>query len=95
MSGGAWGYLSHKLEESGDKLSNTIRFMADIEHELDWGVSGDSCEECAKLRVIAALYKFFEHDANYTDEVKELLTEHWSNEETMCPKDIEWKRANQ
>jgi len=95
MSGGAWGYLGFKLEDSRDKVAATLDLMVHMEHELDWGVSGDTCQKCAELRVIGALYKFFEDGANYTKEVRTILTEHWSNEEFMCPDHIEWKREHE
>lgn len=66
MSGGAWGYLSDKLEERAEEAHGTaecLRLLAAIEHSLDWGKCSDTCYECAKLRTIAALEAFFEGGA--------------------------------
>ncbi len=40
-----------------------MELLAQIEHELDWGVSCDTCLACAKLRVVAALIEFFSDGA--------------------------------
>lgn len=92
MSGGAWGYLSYKLDEYSDRVSDVMEFVSLVEHELDWGVSGDTCQACAEKRVMAAIYQFFEDRAYFTDEVKETLVNH-DNEETMCERHIEWKNS--
>ena len=66
MSGGHWEYLAYKLEERAEEAQSAIealRLLAAIEHEMDWGIAGDSCYDCAKLRVIAALEEFFNHQA--------------------------------
>jgi hypothetical protein len=62
MSGGEWDYLSQKLEaaaEGTQKAAEALRLLAAIEHEIDWGISADTCYACAKLRVIAALEDYF------------------------------------
>jgi hypothetical protein len=66
MSGGQWDYLSHKLEDAADeaqKAAQALRLLAAIEHEMDWGISADTCYACAKLRVIAALEDYFRANA--------------------------------
>lgn len=62
MSGGMWNYLGNDLETSADDATraiNAVRLLAAIEHEMDWGISCDTCYECAKLRTIAALETYF------------------------------------
>lgn len=66
MSGGHWDYLSRKLEERAEYAGNVWKLLAAIEHELDWGICGDTCYECAKIRAIRALEAFFNTEA--TDE---------------------------
>ena len=34
--------------------------MKAVERELDWGLSGDTCPACAKLRVAEALVTYFD-----------------------------------
>jgi hypothetical protein len=60
MSGGHWEYQQRQIEEQGRRVFAMHAFMAQAEHELDWGLCGDTCLRCAKLRVIAALQKYFD-----------------------------------
>lgn len=61
MSGGAWGYERFKIEEEGSRISALYHLLAEIEWQLDRGVSGDDCRQCAFNRTGAALCEFFEH----------------------------------
>lgn len=66
MSGGQWGYRSHEFEDLADREGTVVtglRLLGAIEHELDWGVSADTCLACAERRVIAALMAYFDHDS--------------------------------
>lgn len=60
MSGGAWGYQQYRLEELAERVAASIGVLAVVEHELDWGVSADTCLDCARVRVARALEEFFE-----------------------------------
>jgi hypothetical protein len=41
MSGGHWNYLSAQLRERAEyNLSDVWLLLAEIEHTLDWGISG-------------------------------------------------------
>lgn len=63
MSGGHWGYLQNRFDEAADRpdlARSSLRLLGQIEHELDWGHSGDTCLECARLRVMAALEQFYD-----------------------------------
>lgn len=60
MSGGHWGYLQPKLEEWGESVGLSMELLAAIEHEMDWGLCNDTCYDCAKRRVVAALEAFFD-----------------------------------
>lgn len=88
MSGGHWEYLSYKLEERATGVADVWRLLAAIEHELDWGISCDTCYECAKLRVIAALEAFFDTQATNADASISILYD-WRNLAYVCPKDQE------
>lgn len=59
MSGGAWEYQQFKIEEEALRLGELLRLIAQIEHELDWGVSGDTCLYCAHRRVGVAFEQYF------------------------------------
>lgn len=64
MSGGHWDYLSFKLEERARPAGEVWRLLAALEHELDWGLSGDSCVACARNRMGPALEAFFDAGCN-------------------------------
>lgn len=70
MSGGHWDYLSRVFDEAadgpGDLVRSSLRLLGQIEHELDWGHSCDTCLGCARLRVIAALDQFYDDRGNAT-----------------------------
>jgi hypothetical protein len=60
MSGGRWGYLSFRLEDRAEFSKEVWRLLAVLEHELDWGICGDTCIDCAKSRCAEALMAFFD-----------------------------------
>jgi hypothetical protein len=66
MSGGMWNYLQRRLDDAAENLDfvarPSLRLLGQIEHELDWGQSGDTCPDCAALRVTAGLLTFFGDD---------------------------------
>lgn len=61
MSGGHWEYMRERLENPTLQMAREYgKLLGQIEHELDWGICCDSCHECAKLRVAAAIEQFFD-----------------------------------
>mgnify|MGYP001618446931 CR=1 FL=1 len=64
MSGGHWDYMSQRLVDRAVESSEVWLLMAALEHELDWGLSRDTCPECAKCRAAAALIAFFDHNCS-------------------------------
>ena len=64
MSGGHWEYLAYRLEERGLESREVWRLMAVLEHELYWGICGDTCRACARNRMAPALEAFFDHHAD-------------------------------
>lgn len=64
MSGGHWNYLQFKLEERAQFAGDIWLLMAQLERELDWGISCDTCIDCARIRVSHALEKFFDEECN-------------------------------
>lgn len=66
MSGGHWGYQQHEFDEVADNnlVTESLKLLGQIEHELDWGICGDSCKACANLRVIAGLEMFYDHQGH-------------------------------
>ena len=67
MSGGHWGYLSLNLAETESRVAELMRLLSKIEHELDWGISGDACRECAELHVAPAIEALFDRWAGNYD----------------------------
>lgn len=66
MSGGHWDYFGRKLQDAAeepDHARESLTLLAQIEHELDWGYSCDTCIRCARRRVLAALDQFYEDRA--------------------------------
>lgn len=95
MSGGAWDYLSYKLEEMAENAQRylgALRLLAAIEHEMDWGISGDTCYECAKLRVIAALETFFDGGAQDDGPAVAVARD---GKQNLCPKCLEREKQRQ
>lgn len=93
MSGGHWDYLSHKLIDRAEELGHAkeaFYLLAAIEHELDWGLSCDTCRECAKLRTVAALIQFFNDSAYKADAAMAIARDHKQN---MCSKCEEREKA--
>lgn len=60
MSGGHWQYLQHRLNDAAMHTAESIQLLGAIEHTLDWGISGDTCHDCAKIQVIEMLESFFD-----------------------------------
>lgn len=60
MSGGHWDYLGFKLETKERYGGRVWHLLAQFEHELDWGYSGDTCLTCAERRVAKALAAYFD-----------------------------------
>ena len=63
MSGGHWNYLATRLEERAEFGGAIWKLIAQLEHELDWGISCDTCASCARIRVVAALETYFDGGA--------------------------------
>lgn len=85
MSGGHWDY-GKQLEDDQEALERVLngqKLLKGIEHELDWGMSCDSCLECAKLRVLAALEQFFD-DRMEASAAIDLLNDPYRNECVKC-----------
>ena len=89
MSGGHWGYLSHRIEERvGAPLDEVWRLLAAIEHELDWGICSDACYDCAKICVINALEAYFDTEATSVENALRLIR----SNEPECGKCKEWRK---
>jgi len=85
MSGGYWDYSQYfnDLEEAIPRLSAMVDLLRGIEHELDWGHAGDTCLDCARLRVIAALETFFSEASRNASTGLAILRDGYQN---VCPK---------
>lgn len=70
MSGGHWGYMQLRFDEAAEEEHSltiqSLKLLGQIEHELDWGHSCDTCLTCARLRVVSALDVFYDNEANAT-----------------------------
>src|SRR5574343_1483966 len=51
MSGGHWDYKEHDHREQAEVFSDWLHLLPEVEHDLDWGISGDSCLTCAYVFV--------------------------------------------
>ncbi len=94
MSGGRWDYLQFKLNERADDLrraATALDMLAAIEHEMDWGASGDTCYACAQARVIAALEAFF--DANGSDAMAAMAIAR-DGKQNLCQKHSEQEQRH-
>lgn len=60
MSGGHWNYAQRELKEQGQRVAAMFKFMAEAQDQLDWGICGDTCLDCTRLRVVAGLIKYFD-----------------------------------
>lgn len=90
MSGGHWDYLGFKLEDYANcsfSIHSVFRFLAACEHELDWGISGDDCRECAVIRVGEAMIRFF--DEHCIDETAALAVVR-DRDHYLCRGCFEW-----
>ena len=79
MSGGHWDY-GQRAADAGVYTPAFWKLMEALEHELDWGLSGDTCLECAKIRVAEAVVAYLEAQA-------------WPNKCSRCAVEVE-RKAN-
>ena len=84
MSGGHWDYMQEHIQEASHISGEALRLLAVIEHELDWGHSGDSCLECARLRCVAAIEAFFDARLQNADACIALARDRLQNQCGTC-----------
>ena len=80
MSGGHWDYQSDDLLAIGQNVAELYQLISVIEHELDWGICGDTCLACTKLRVPEALIVYFDGDVDAAVAVAR------DNKQNQCPR---------
>lgn len=51
MSGGHWNYEEHNHRDQAEMFAGWLRLLPEVEHELDWGICGDTCLTCAYMNV--------------------------------------------
>ena len=91
MSGGRWDY-GRALEDNQEalqRLTATNEVMTTVEHEMDWGYSGDTCRECSKLRALAALEQFFDDRCGSAAASVAIARDHRQNRCSKCLKRVE------
>ena len=93
MSGGAWNYQQFPLEDLANDVAGIVQLLALIEHELDWGVSGDNCRECAERRVIAGLIRYFETRSGGDEKPRPIDVLTIDHGDTRCPRCAERRKA--
>lgn len=89
MSGGHWEYLSTKLEDAAEAMprgAQALLLLAAIEHELDWGYSGDTCPKCAELRTLAAINHYF-NDGGWSSTAAVAIVRDRQNTDLLCEDD--------
>jgi len=84
MSGGHWNYLSSKLDERAIESHEVWRLLSTIEHELDWGICGDTCVGCAKIRVAEAMECFFDYNCRDATRAIALMNDRKQNRCLKC-----------
>lgn len=97
MSGGMWDYLSFQLQERAEitrMAANALDFLAALEHEMDWGASGDTCYACACNRVVEALREYFNCEGRNIDTACALARDDEQNRCETCQKREIERRAN-
>ncbi len=82
MSGGHWNYLARRLEERAEYGGPIWKLLAQWEHELDWGLSCDTCAKCARLRVAASLETYFDGGA---ETISLALSVARDSHQNLCP----------
>lgn len=82
MSGGHWDYMSYKLEDRARVAGPVWRLLAEFEHALDWGYSGDTCLDCAERRVSKALAAFFDDSC---EDISKALAVARDSRQNLCP----------
>lgn len=84
MSGGNWNYMGREFNENFQKTAELWRLMAVIEHELDWGVCGDTCPGCARARLAPAIEMFFDTRCSDATVAIALMRDHEQNKCAKC-----------
>lgn len=90
MSGGHWNY-GMTLEDNDEALRRVLQgnqVLKQAEHELDWGLSGDTCTPCAKLRILAGLEQFFDDGCADASAAIALMRDYDQN---ICDKCQKWQ----
>lgn len=57
MSGGHWDYKEYQRYDSLDTLTKLSKALQDMEHTLDRGICGDTCNECAMLQAATIFHQ--------------------------------------
>mgnify|MGYP003513141636 FL=1 len=95
MSGGAFGYQAFKLEDLESIITPSVKFVAALEHEVDWAVNGD---DCTQRRVWNALISFFyfleDRDEKDFEQAMQRLTNR-EDKNFMCERDRVRKNARE
>lgn len=98
MSGGAFGYQAFKLEDLESIITPSVKFVAALEHEVDWAVNGDDCTACTQRRVWNALISFFyfleDRDEKDFEQAMQRLTNR-EDKNFMCERDRVRKNARE
>ena len=89
MSGGHWNYMAHRLNDWAKHNSEVWRFLAVVEHELDWGICGDSCHDCARTRLGPAMEAFFDSNGEDATIAIALMRD---RDQHQCAKCVEYDR---
>lgn len=78
MSGGHWDYMQFRIGDMTDKVLAITTALGEIEGVLDWGVSGDTCQDCAELQSLKLLYDMF-------DRMYGIGQDTWGDRSVRCP----------
>lgn len=84
MSGGHWNYMQHRLNDKAREAGAVWLLMAELEHQLDWGICGDTCIGCAKARCAEALVAFFDAGCENASRALSIARDYKQNECARC-----------
>jgi len=87
MSGGHWNYLSYRLDEAAKEAGEVWRFLAVVEHELDWGICSDTCHACARTRLGPAMEAFLDERCRDASAAIALMRDDKQNRCARCKGD--------
>ena len=99
MSGGSMDYLYYKIEEEavgrmGDaELDELMKDIANLLHDCEWWLSGDTCEDTYRKRIAEFKSKWFGKTAHRSERLARLIDEKLDQVRKECRQMIGFEEA--